>query len=131
MDEETKLVCADCFVKQDAKDIVSKDGVIGKCDYCGQENVKVMKVGDIVHKLYMERYEKESDIIRSKSVKGGESYDQGGSWVNDQAWGPLSKIDRKKIGKQYVYSLTQNKELQIDLKSCLFGNKEATNEEDF
>ena len=118
MGEEKKSVCADCFVKQDAKSIIAQKGEIGKCDYCGNENVKVMSVDDIVNALYIEHFNNLKQNMNLPCDKGGE-------FVNSRVW--YSKgidLDRYPISKRFVDSLTEIPELRTDLLLSLLYTKE-------
>ena len=116
MGEETKLVCADCFVKQDAKDVVTQDGVIGKCDYCGQENVKVMSCSDFVEALYRKHYEKEMVLKEQYRKNGVLEMKKGGPFSDNQReWGELSELDNFDNMADYIETLTNKKNLHEDL----------------
>ncbi|MBQ3922308.1 MAG: hypothetical protein II707_03350, partial [Spirochaetales bacterium] len=47
-----KCVCADCFVNQECKQLISQKGKIGNCSYCCQGNKKVMEIDDFVTEWY-------------------------------------------------------------------------------
>ncbi len=124
MGEEKKSVCADCFVKQDAKSIIAQKGEIGKCDYCGNENVNVMRVCEVAKELAISFCRREEDNKENARQKGYLEGTRGGKFDSELLWNVSFDLDRESGREDFIDSLTENKILQNDVKNCLFDNKE-------
>jgi hypothetical protein len=125
MGKETKSVCADCFMKWNAKDVVSQGGVIGKCDYCGRQNVKVMSVCDVAIDLVINFCRQEDNNKENARQKGYIDGIQGGIFDSGLLWNEAFDLDRENGREDFIDSLTENKILQNDIKNCLFEEKES------